>query len=104
MSKVPLISIVDDDCLARDGIRELIESLGYEAITFTSAEHFLRSDVIAETTCLITDMQMPGLSGLELQEALQSQGHQRACVRESENPLPPSVGMTARGFCICMAG
>jgi len=53
MSKVPLISIVDDDCLARDGIRELIESLGYEAITFTSAEHFLRSDVIAETTCLI---------------------------------------------------
>ena len=75
MSKVPLISIVDDDCLARDGIRELIESLGYEAITFTSAEHFLRSDVIAETTCLITDVQMPGLSGLELQEALQSQGH-----------------------------
>jgi len=76
MSEAPLISIVDDDALARDGIRELIESLGYNVITFTSAEHFLRSDVIAETTCLITDMQMPGLSGLELQEALQSQGHQ----------------------------
>ena len=76
MSGAPLISIVDDDALARDGIRELIESLGYNVITFTSAEHFLRSDVIAETTCLITDMQMPGLSGLELQEALQSQGHQ----------------------------
>ena len=76
MSEAPLISIVDDDALARDGIRELIESLGYETITFTSAEHFLRSDVIAETKCLITDMQMPGLSGLELQEALQSQGHQ----------------------------
>src|SRR6516225_9048644 len=76
MSGAPLISIVDDDALARDGIRELIESLGYNVITFTSAEHFLRSDVIAETTCLITDMQMPGLSSLELQEALQSQGHQ----------------------------
>ena len=76
MSEAPLISIVDDDALARDGIRELIESLGYETITFTSAEHFLRSDVIAETKYLITDMQMPGLSGLELQEALQSQGHQ----------------------------
>ena len=76
MSEVPLISIVDDDALARDGIAALVESLGYNVITFTSAEHFLGSDVIVETTCLITDMQMPGLSGLELQEALQSQGHQ----------------------------
>ena len=76
MSEAPLISIVDDDPLARDGIRELVESLGYEAITFTSAEHFLGSDVIAETTCLITDLQMPGLNGLELQEALRSQGYQ----------------------------
>jgi PAS domain S-box-containing protein len=76
MSEAPLISIVDDDALARDGIAVLVESLGYNVITFTSAEHFLGSDVIAETTCLITDMQMPGLSGLELQEALQSQGHQ----------------------------
>jgi PAS domain S-box-containing protein len=74
MSQVPLISIVDDDALARDGIRELVESFGYEAISFPSAEHFLQSDVSAETTCLITDVQMPGLSGLELQEALQSQG------------------------------
>ena len=76
MSEAPLISIVDDDALVGDGIAALVESLGYNAATFTSAEHFLRSDVIAETTCLITDMQMPGLSGLELQEALQSQGHQ----------------------------
>ena len=71
MSETPSISIVDDDELARDGIGALVESLGYNAVTFTSAEHFLRSDVIAETTCQITDMQMPGLSGLELQEALQ---------------------------------
>jgi len=75
MSEVPLISIVDDDALARDGIRELVESLGYNAVTFMSAEHFLESNMIAETTCLITDVQMPGLNGLELQEALQSQGH-----------------------------
>src|SRR6516225_3093452 len=80
MSEVPLISIVDDDALARDGIRELVESLGYSAITFAPAEHFLRSDVIAETTCLITDMQMPGLNGLELQEALQSLGHQTSVI------------------------
>jgi FixJ family two-component response regulator len=76
MSEVLLISIVDDDALARDGIGTLVESLGYNVITFTSAEHFLQSDVIAETTCLITDLQMPGLSGLQLQEALKSQGCQ----------------------------
>jgi FixJ family two-component response regulator len=70
-----LISIVDDDALARDGIRELAESLGYDVVTFTSAKHFLQSDVIAETTCLITDLQMPGLNGLELQEALRPRGH-----------------------------
>ena len=76
MSKVPLISIVDDDSLARDGICELVESLGYRTTTFESAECFLKSSVIADTACLMTDLQMPGLSGLELQEALQSQGYQ----------------------------
>jgi FixJ family two-component response regulator len=75
MSKAPLISIVDDDALVLD-IEALVESLGYNTVTFTSAEHFLRSDLIGETTCLITDMQMPGLNGLELQEALKSRGHQ----------------------------
>jgi CheY-like chemotaxis protein len=93
MPAVPVISIVDDDALARDGIAALVESLGYNVITFTSAEHFLGSDVIAETTCLITDVQMPGLSGLELQEALQSQGHQTPVIvinrlPEQEAPNP----------------
>src|SRR5262249_7826032 len=75
MSKAPLISIVDDDALARDGIRELVESLEYRAVTFSSAEHFLKSSMLAETACLITDLQMPGLNGLELQEAMLSQGN-----------------------------
>jgi FixJ family two-component response regulator len=70
-----LISIVDDDPLARDGIQELIESLGYSTVTFTSAEHFLQSGVIAHTTCMIIDVQMPGLNGLELLETLRSRGH-----------------------------
>jgi len=76
MPEIPLISIVDDDSLARDGICELIDSLGYKGVTFESANHFLQSDVVADTTCLITDVQMPGLNGLELQEALRSQGYQ----------------------------
>ena len=70
----PLISIVDDDALARDGIKELVESLGYETRTFISTEHFLESGAIAQTACLITDLQMPGLNGLELQAVLRSEG------------------------------
>src|SRR6516162_6045328 len=76
MSEIPLISIIDDDRLAREGICELVDSLGYKGVTFVSADHFLQSGLIADTTCLITDLQMPGLSGLELQEALRSQGYQ----------------------------
>ena len=76
MSEIPLISIIDDDWLAREGICELVDSLGYKGVTFESANHFLQSGQILETTCLITDLQMPGLNGLELQEALRSRGYQ----------------------------
>jgi FixJ family two-component response regulator len=81
-----LISIIDDDALARDGIRELVESLGYKAVSFSSAEHFLASSAIAETTCLITDVQMPGLSGHELQDALRSQGHRTPVILMTAYP------------------
>src|SRR5262249_979709 len=73
MSENALISIIDDDPAARDGIRELVEALGYRTVAFNSAEHFLGSSMVAETMCVITDVQMPGLNGLELQEALRSQ-------------------------------
>ena len=75
MFEAPLIAIVDDDALVRDGIGELVGSLGYETVTFSSAQDFLASSVITKTTCLITDLQMPGLNGLELQEAIRSQGY-----------------------------
>jgi FixJ family two-component response regulator len=57
MPAPPLIAIVDDDALARDGVGELVQSLGYRTAAFSSAEHFLQSNVITETTCLITDLQ-----------------------------------------------
>jgi FixJ family two-component response regulator len=69
-----LISIVDDDASVREALRALVRSLGYKAATFSSAELFLQSEVIAETACLITDLQMPGMGGLELQEELRSRG------------------------------
>lgn len=71
-----MVSIVDDDPHAREGIKELVESLGYNVRAFVSAQDFLQSGAVAKTSCLITDLQMPGLNGLELQERLQAQGYQ----------------------------
>src|SRR6516225_712914 len=61
----PMISVVDDDDFVRESLRDLIESLGYDVATFGSAERFLEAPCLAETSCLITDLQMPGLSGLD---------------------------------------
>jgi FixJ family two-component response regulator len=70
-----MISIVDDDVWAREGIKDLVMSLGYRALVFESAEHFIGSSRIAETACLITDVQMPGVGGLDLQGLLLAHGH-----------------------------
>ena len=74
MSKVPMISIIDDDASMRNATRRLVKSLGLNANTFASAEEFLDSDGVRDTSCVITDMQMPGLSGAELQGYLLARG------------------------------
>ena len=66
----PLIAIVDDDESVRIGTTSLVRSFGYEVQTFGSAEDFLCSQERHDTSCLISDIQMPGLGGLELQQAL----------------------------------
>lgn len=75
MAKVPLISIVDDDEFVREATRGLIRSLGYAAATFASGEEYLRSDQMADTRCLIIDVQMPTMSGIDFQEHLIANGH-----------------------------
>jgi len=70
-----MIAIVDDDAAVREGIRALVRSLGYSASTFGSAEEFLNSEQLDDTSCLITDVQMPGLSGIVLQDRLIAGGH-----------------------------
>ena len=74
MPKVPVISIVDDDESVREATKGLVRSLGYVAATFASGEEFLNSDRVNDTSCLITDVQMPGLDGLELQSRLTTMG------------------------------
>jgi FixJ family two-component response regulator len=72
---MPIVSIIDDDPIVREATADLLQSLAYETKTFESAEHFLESGALAETSCLITDLQMPGIGGLELQTRLIAQGH-----------------------------
>jgi len=65
-----LIAVVDDDDLIRNSIADLLMSAGFESNTFASAEEFLASDEMHETTCLVTDIRMSGMTGLELQQKL----------------------------------
>jgi FixJ family two-component response regulator len=69
-SKVPLISVVDDDQSVVEGIVSLLESVGYAAAGFVSAENFLESPQLRCTACLILDLRMPGMGGRELQQRL----------------------------------
>lgn len=72
----PLISIVDDDDLFRRATEALVRSLGFRAWSFESAESFLRSPLVEETRCLILDIQMPKMSGLDLQDHMSTAGLQ----------------------------
>lgn len=73
-TQVHMISIVDDDESVREATKGLVRSLGYAAATFASAEEFLSSDRVHATSCVIADVQMPGLSGIDLQHRLVAQG------------------------------
>ena len=75
-----MISIIDDDRSVREAVESLIRSLGYQAVTFTSAEEYLGSDRINESECVITDIQMPGMTGLDLQDRLIADGYRRSII------------------------
>jgi len=69
-----LISVVDDDGSVRRTTKLLVESFGYRAAVFESAESFLKSDQLYDTACLVVDVQMPGMNGLQLQSHLAGEG------------------------------
>lgn len=75
LSASPMITIIDDDEEVRTATENLIQSYGLGVHTFASAEEFLGSSVVDRTDCLITDIQMPGMSGVDLQTTLLGRGH-----------------------------
>ena len=81
-----LIVIVDDDELIRDALNGLMKEAGFRALTFASAEEFLNSGQQQRTACLIADIRMPGMSGLELQSRL-----------NRDNLRIPIIFITAQG-------
>jgi FixJ family two-component response regulator len=74
-AKKDLISVVDDDESIRRATTLLIESFGFRAATFASAESFIKSDRLRDTSCLILDVKMPDMNGLELQSTLAAAGY-----------------------------
>jgi len=69
-----MISVIDDDVSVRTATDNLLTSLGYAVLTFASAEEFLQSDTLDETSCVISDINMPVINGVELLGLLRAQG------------------------------
>ena len=72
---IPVISIIDDDDFVREAVKDLVRSLGYAAAEHASAEDYLRSNEYGTSSCLIIDIQMPGMSGADLQAQLIAEGN-----------------------------
>ena len=101
-SEAPLVSIVDDDAAVRVSTLRLLRWSGFRAAAFSSAEEFLRSEFLARTACLLLDVRMPGIDGLELQRRLTEAGHRIPIVflsaRASEEEEKRALRAGAVGF------
>ena len=76
MSSMQIVATVDDDHRIRESLRSMLESAGYRAVTFESAEEFLRSGSLPSVTCVIADVRLPGMDGTELQRRIRRERQQ----------------------------
>ncbi len=83
---IPVVAVVDDDEAVRSALDNLLRSLGLEVVTFASAEAFLASPVCASAACLIADVQMAGMSGLDMQRHLRSAGNRMPIIMMTAFP------------------
>ena len=101
MTKQAHIAIVDDDESIRVAMESLIQTLGFAASSFASAEAFLESPERGETSCLISDVRMPGISGLELQSRLASENRRTPIIFLTAFPDPGIRQRALAGGAIC---
>jgi len=96
-----LIAVVDDDASIRDTTNDLLESAGYDAISFPSPEQFLNCGGLERFGCLITDLRMPGMNGLELQQRLAASGHPIPTIIMTAYPDEASRAQAGRAGVLC---
>ena len=101
MSKLPVISVIDDDESVRAATCNLVRSLGYIVHPFASAVEFLRSGSLQGTSCVIADVRMPGMTGVELQASLRAQGHSVPFIFITAFPVEISRARALKAGAIC---
>jgi FixJ family two-component response regulator len=101
LSGIPVISIIDDDASVRTAIQNLVRSLGYTVHIFASAEAFLQSAQLKDTRCVIADVQMPAMSGVELQFHLRAKGYRVPFIFISAFPEENVRERALKGGAIC---
>src|SRR5262245_57177596 len=74
-SSTPTVAVVDDDLRVRESVRDVLESAGYDARTFESAEAFLGSGALSAVACVIADVRLPGMDGAALQRRMRKDGY-----------------------------
>jgi FixJ family two-component response regulator len=99
LSALSIISVIDDDASVRAATDNLLRSHGYIVRTFASAEEFLRSTHLNDTSCVIADVQMPAMSGVELLTVMRAQGYRAPLLCGNSNvPHPlPDIGSGFHG-------
>lgn len=104
MPHTPVIAIVDDDESFLQATMSFVRSLGYSAAAFPSADAFLNSNAVENTDCLITDLQMPGMSGIELQNYLLAQGNRVPVIFVTAFPETEARGDALRAGAVGFLG
>ncbi|SPB14392.1 transcriptional regulator [Caballeronia novacaledonica] len=100
----PVVAVVDDDESVRESLSELLRELGFAVAAFASAEAILASGYIDQAHCLVLDIDMPGMSGCDLQRELQRRGHNIPIVfmsAHADDVLCPQVLEQGAVACLC---
>ena len=101
MAKPTLISVVEDDQPFRESMRKLMMALGYTVEAFPSAADFLTSPLLLSTACLVSDVQMPGMTGIELHRHLVDRGHRIPTILVTAYPDEMSRSRALRDGVFC---